>query len=291
MEMQHIRYFLAVGETLNLTKAAERCNVTQPALTRAIKTLENELGGELLRRERALSHLTELGQRMLPMLRDCYETALAAKMVAASIRKREIAPLTIAISHTVSLGRFDRLLRELARALPGLQLTLRRGSGREVAEVLKLGTAELVIAGPLNENWSRLEIIRLFEEQFVLVVSATHRLANKDEIEFRELSSETLLINEGCELVDKIKVCLEANGILDTVTHRVATQEDLLTLLKAGLGVAIVPLGAAEADGVRRVELKHLNLVRSVSLYSVAGRNRTVAGATLFNMLRAADWA
>jgi DNA-binding transcriptional LysR family regulator len=289
--MQHIRYFLAVGETLNLTKAAERCNVTQPALTRAIKTLENELGGELLRRERALSHLTELGQRMLPMLRDCYETALAAKMVAASIRKREIAPLTIAISHTVSLGRFDRLLRELARALPGLQLTLRRGSGREVAEVLKLGTAELVIAGPLNENWSRLEIIRLFEEQFVLVVSATHRLANKDEIEFRELSSETLLINEGCELVDKIKVCLEANGILDTVTHRVATQEDLLTLLKAGLGVAIVPVGAAEADGVRRVELKHLNLVRSVSLYCVAGRNHTVAGATLFNMLRAADWA
>ena len=50
LEMHHIRYFLAVGETLNLTKAAERCNVTQPALTRAIKTLENELGGELLRR-------------------------------------------------------------------------------------------------------------------------------------------------------------------------------------------------------------------------------------------------
>ena len=144
MEMHHIRYFLAVGETLNLTKAAERCNVTQPALTRAIKALENELGGELLRRERALSHLTELGQRVLPMLRHCYETALAAKMVAASIRKKETAPLTIAISHTVSLDRFERLLRELARALPGLQLTLRRGSGREVAEALRLGTAELV---------------------------------------------------------------------------------------------------------------------------------------------------
>jgi Bacterial regulatory helix-turn-helix protein, lysR family len=52
LEMHHIRYFLAVGETLNLTRAAERCNVAQPALTRAIKVLENELGGELLRRER-----------------------------------------------------------------------------------------------------------------------------------------------------------------------------------------------------------------------------------------------
>ena len=289
--MHHIRYFLAVGETLNLTKAAERCNVTQPALSRAIKTLENELGGDLLRRERALSHLTELGQRMLPMLRNCYETALAAKLVAASIKKREAAPLTVAISHSVSLGRFERLLRELARALPGLQLTLRRGSGREVAEALRHGTAELVIAGPLNEDWSRLETIPLFEEQFVLGVSTAHRLANRNEIEFRELSSETLLINEGCELVDKIKVCLQSNEILDAATHRVATQEDLLILLKAGLGVAIVPVGAAEIDGVCLVELKHLNLVRTVSVYSVAGRNRTVACATLYNMLRAADWA
>jgi DNA-binding transcriptional LysR family regulator len=70
--------------TLNLTKAAERCNVSHPALSRAIKALETELGGELLRRERTLS----LGQRMLPMLRQYYETALAAKMMAASIALR-----------------------------------------------------------------------------------------------------------------------------------------------------------------------------------------------------------
>jgi DNA-binding transcriptional LysR family regulator len=149
----------------------------------------------------------------------------------------------------------------------------------------------LVIAGPLPEDWSRLEAIPLFEEPFVLGVSAGHRLANRDEVEFGELSSETLLINDGCELVDKIKVCLQSNGILDTATHRVATQEDLLILLRTGLGVAIIPVGAAEADGVRRVELKQLNLVRCVSVYSVAGRNRTVACATLFNMLRAAEWA
>jgi DNA-binding transcriptional LysR family regulator len=74
LEMHQIRYFLAVGETLNLTKAAERCNVAQPS--RAIKALETELGGELLRRERALSHLTELGQRVLLMLRQCYEAGL-----------------------------------------------------------------------------------------------------------------------------------------------------------------------------------------------------------------------
>ncbi|HEY2530212.1 MAG TPA: LysR family transcriptional regulator [Xanthobacteraceae bacterium] len=287
--MHHIRYFLAVSETLNLTKAAERCNVAQPALTRALKALESELGGELLRRERALSHLTELGQRMLPMLRQCYETARAAKMVAASIRKGGAAPLSIAVSHTVSFKRFTETLRELSRAFPGLQLKLYRSSGSEIVEFLKSGTAELAIAGPLDETWSRLDELTLFEEPFGLVVNRSHRLAGIDEAEFKDLASEKLLINTGCEMVEELKARLEANGILDT-THQVATREDVLALLKAGLGVAIIPVGAVEANGICRVPLKQLNLVRKVSLYTVAGRHRGIACATLFNMLRAADW-
>jgi DNA-binding transcriptional LysR family regulator len=64
MEMHQVRYFLAVARTLNFTKAADHCNVAQPSLTRAVKQLEAELGGDLFRRERP-AQLTELGQRML----------------------------------------------------------------------------------------------------------------------------------------------------------------------------------------------------------------------------------
>jgi DNA-binding transcriptional LysR family regulator len=288
--MHHIRYFLAVSETLNWSKAAERCNVTQPALTRAIKALEGELGGELLRRERALSHLTQLGQRILPMLRQCHETALSAKMVAASISKGEAAPLSLAVSHTVALGRFTPTLRQLSRALPGLQLKLHRGSGSEVAEYLKSGTAELAIAGPIGETWSRLDTFQLFEEPFGLVVSRTHRLVGIDKAEFKDLAGETLLINTSCEMVEGLRACLEVNGILDTATHQVATLEDLLALLKGDLGIAIIPVAAMDMSGLCRIRLKNLNLVRGVSMYTVAGRRRGIACATLFSMLRAADW-
>ena len=290
LEMHHIRYFLALSETLNLTKAAERCNVSQPALSRAIKDLETELGGELLRRERTLSHLTELGQRMLPMLSRCYETALAAKMVAASIRKGETAPLSVAVTHTVALGPFAPLLRELSRAFPGLQLKLRRGSGAEVAEYLRSGMVELAIAGPLGESWSRLDTLPLFEEPFGLVVNSTHRLAGRDKADFSDLASETLLINSAFEMIEELAACREANGILHTATHQVVTQEDLLELLKANLGVAIIPFGAVETNGICRMALKQLNLVRKVSVYTVAGRYRAIACATLLNLLRAADW-
>lgn len=289
--MHQIRYFLAVSETLNLTRAAERCNVAQPSLTRAIKTLETELGGELIRRERALSHLTELGQRMLPMLRQCYETALTAKSVAASISKGEATQLSLAVSDTVALSRFIPALGELSRAFPGLQLKLRRGSSSEVAEYLKSGTSELAIAGPLGEAWARLDAYPLFEEPFDLSVGWAHGLASRRNVEFQDLASETLVLNIGCEMVDELRARLKANGILDTAAHEVTTQADLLALLGANLGFAIIPVGAIEGNGLRRIPLKHLDLVRTVSVYAVAGRHREIGSSTLLNMLRAADWA
>jgi DNA-binding transcriptional LysR family regulator len=128
------------------------------------------------------------------MLRQCYETALTAKIVAASISNGEAAPLSVAVSHAVALTHFTPTLRELSRAFPGLELKLRRGSGTEVAEFLKSGTAELVIAGPLDETWSRLDQLLLFEEPFVLVVNRSHRLAGRDKAEVKDLASENLLI-------------------------------------------------------------------------------------------------
>src|SRR6266511_3597319 len=80
MEMHQVRYFLATVSELNFTKAAEKSNVTQPSLTRAIKQLEDELGGDLFRRERPRAQLTELGQRMYPLLKQCYEIAIAADL-------------------------------------------------------------------------------------------------------------------------------------------------------------------------------------------------------------------
>src|ERR1700751_4556642 len=86
MEMHQVRYFLAVARALNFTRAAEECHVAQPSLTRAIKQLEGELGGDLFRRERPQAQLTELGERMLPLLRQCYDSAIGARALAAALK-------------------------------------------------------------------------------------------------------------------------------------------------------------------------------------------------------------
>ena len=291
MEMHQIRYFLAVSETLNLTKAAERCNVAQPSLTRAIQALEAELGGELICRERNLSHLTELGQRVLPILRQCYETAVSAKSVAASMRNAGVVPLSLALSRTIGLHRFEPILRELALVFPGLQLKLHRGSRNEVVDFLKSGTAEMAIAGPLGEAWPRLDAFPLFDLPCALGAAPAHRLANKDYVEFEDLASETLVMDTNCELVEEFRARLKANGVSDPATHHVATREDQMALLKANLGIAIVTVAAAEMHGLSHIPLKKLDMCLTVSVYTVAGRQRGNACSTLLNMLRAADWA
>ena len=159
MEMHQVRYFLAVARLLNFTRAAEECHVAQPSLTRAIKQLEEELGGELFRRERNLTHLSELGHRMLPLMQQCFDSAQAAKQVATSIKKGAIAPLSIALPFTVNIEILLPFLKELVRAMPGLNLKFVRGSSAEVSEHLKKGSADLAVAPRFTESWDRLEVV------------------------------------------------------------------------------------------------------------------------------------
>src|SRR5215470_5452707 len=104
MEMHQVRYFLAAASELNFTKAADKCNVSQPSLTRAIKQLEGELGGDLFRRERPQAQLTELGERMHPLLKQCYESAVGARALASAIKSGEVGALRIALTHSVDLS-------------------------------------------------------------------------------------------------------------------------------------------------------------------------------------------
>src|SRR5439155_3241321 len=101
MEMHQVRYFLALGELLNFTRAAERCHVSQPALTRAIQTLEDELGGPLLHRERHNTHLTELGRMMRPYLQDVLEQSRKAKERARAFASLGAAPLALGVMCTI----------------------------------------------------------------------------------------------------------------------------------------------------------------------------------------------
>ena len=291
MEMHQVRYFLAVARELNFTRAAESCHVAQPSLTRAIKQLEDEFGGELFRRERNLSHLTELGLRMLPMLQQCYDSALTAKSLAQSMKSGAIAPLPIAVSATVNIVLLISFLTELVRVLPGLELRFHRGANAEIAELLKKGDAEVAIAGPLEGSWDRLDSWLLFKEPYKLVVGKGHRLAAAAEpVAPAELRKERLLCRNNCDNLQELTDFLNQNGGRPDLKHDVWLEQDLPPLLAAALGVAIMPQSSVLPERLQALTLQGLSVERSLYVYGVSGRQRSTAANTLIKILRAADW-
>jgi DNA-binding transcriptional LysR family regulator len=287
MEMQQFRYFLAVSRTLNFTRAAEECNVTQPALTRAIKQLEDELGGELIRREGRNSHLTDLGNRMQPLLQQCYDSALAAKQVATKVRKGELATLSIAVSWTLDIDLLLAPLAEILRAFPALQLRLRRGRSDEIAAMLKNGEIELAVGGPIGD-WERLDSWPMFTESFGLAVGLGHKLAgDMPTLNVDAVKEERLLryATSGAEEWESSIAGVDWENV-----HEVQSCRDLERLIAEGIGVAIVPPSTLRSAAVRHLPFAAPGFERTVHIYSVAGRPRSREAAALLNLLRATDW-
>lgn len=292
MEMQQVRYFIAVAKTLNFTRAAEECNVTQPALTRAIKLLEYELGGDLIRREGRHTHLTELGNKMLPILRQCHEAALAAKSLAKSVSKGDVSTLTIAVARSVDTALITGPLREMYPVFPGIQIKLKRGTASEIAAMLKSGDADIAMGGPLGETWDRLEAWPMFNESFDLIVGVDHPFAmrNAVELDVDLIREEQFLLLSGADLTDYELERLRTAGVNLGNAHEVESSNDMEAMVTAGFGIAVAPTHALRSAAVHHLNLSGLDVQRTVAVYTVAGRARSREANALLNLLRGKHW-
>lgn len=290
MEMHQVRYFLAVARVLNFTRAAEECHVAQPSLTRAIRQLEGELGGDLFRRERPQAQLTELGQRMLPLLKQCYDSAISARSLASAIKKGEVGSLRLAVSHTIDPSLVTPHVVELGKLFEGLDLKIVRGNGAEVLDNLKRGDVELGLAAQIGDEWERLDRWPLFTEDFQLLVHNTHVLAGRPRISIDDLRQERLMVRTYCETTETLLDMLRAQDFDVTRFHEVSAEGDLLSLLEAGVGVALVPSSTQNPPTLARISVGDLELQRTIHLYGVAGRQRTTVASAMMKMLRAYDW-
>jgi DNA-binding transcriptional LysR family regulator len=290
MEMHQVRYFLAVARTLNFTRAAEECNVAQPSLTRAVKLLEGELGGDLFRRERPHAMLTPLGERMFPLLKQCYDSAQSARALAAMINDGAVGVLKIAVSSSIELNLILNEVNELRKNFSEIELKILRGTGPQLVEYLKAGEAEIAIAAAIGAAWDRLDTWPLFDESFDMVFSRGHRLASQECIDLEALKPERFLLRNHCEKCADISRMLQANGLNADHRHEVSSDPDLLALLEANIGIGFLPRTVTAPQSLARIAVPALRLDRTICLYGVAGRQRTPVAATFMKMLRAAKW-
>jgi len=165
-----------------------------------------------------------------------------------------------------------------------------RGDGAEVLEYLKRGDVELGLAAQIGDEWERLDQWALFTEEFQLCVHSTHALARRPSVSVDDLRQERLMIRTYCETTQALLDMLRALDFDIARFHEVSGEADLLSLLEAGVGVALVPRSTQSPATLVRVTVAGLELQRTIYLYGVAGRQRTAVASAMMKMLRAYDW-
>lgn len=290
MEMQQVRYFVTLAQVLNFTRAAEQCNVSQPALTRAIQQLENELGGPLFHRERGNTHLSELGRMMEPYLAMIHEQSAAAKEHARSASRLQQGTLTIGAMCTIGPQLVADLIIRFRTAHPDVQLIVVDGSAPQMIERLEKGELEVAIVGVPEELPESLHQLPIFEEPFVIVLPPNHRLCAKNPIRAAELHEEPYVSRSNCEVFAAVRKDLTNRGILMRKVFSSTRDDWVQGMIRAGLGLGFFPeFAVTDSDLVVR-PLVDPGYGRTIYVATVRGRPHSPTVGAFVQEARRYPW-
>ena len=286
MELYQIKYFLALCETLNFARAAERCNVSQPSLTRAVQKLEHELGGLLVVRDRHLTHLTELGTLVRPMLNEVVSHSLRVKSVAEQHLGTKKKVLRLGYMPSVGPTRLAPLLTRFGAEQPEVELVLVEASHLSLSDLLLSGRLDAMLAAYIIRSDKRLRYSRLYEEQIVVVVPRGHRFQKLRTVRLRELKGERFLFRSNCDLGEFLLECCRKQGFEPCIVYRCARESWVQAMVAAGYGITVMPEFSHTNVATVARPLVDPDLVRELSLVTVAGRRHEAALSCLLRTAR-----
>jgi LysR family hydrogen peroxide-inducible transcriptional activator len=272
VQLHEIRYFLALSETLNFTRAAEVCGVSQPALTRAIRKIEDELGGLLFSRERSRTHMTDLGRLIEPHLAEITAQTGEVKKAAARFLKLEKAHLALGVMCTIAPVQFVGFLGRFRADNPGIEVTLLEAVPDRLCELLAKGELDVALMARPDGFPAPLQASELYSERFVVACSAGHRFATRNDVAMADLDGEFYLSRINCEFYDVLDDLCRNQGVGLVKSYRSDREDWILTMVAAGLGVCFLPEYTATFPGVIGCPVTAPCVERKVCLVRVAGR-------------------
>ena len=290
MEMHQIRYFLASARTLNFTRAASACNVSQPALTVAIRKLEQELGETLFERRTGGLALTEFGQMVHPRLRSMVEQAEAARDLAHSYRKLSRAPIALGVMDTVGAGRIGGFLATLREVQPGIEIAVSGGSASGVLEELDQGTVQMAVVSDGAGIPEHLVSLPLYRERYVVAFPPGHRFEAFNGVRLADVSDEAYVDRLSCEMRDKVMAACQAADIRLYATYRSAREDWIQGLVMARMGFAFLPEFSVVTPGLPARPLVDPPISRQVTLVTSREAARLPACRALLREAKRYRW-
>jgi DNA-binding transcriptional LysR family regulator len=290
MELHQVRYFLAVASTLNFTRAAEMCNVTQPALTKGVQKLEQELGGELIFRERQLTHLTDLGKAVLPMLEKALASTEAVRRQARQFHKKEVASLAIGLAPSISASLVLEPIAEIRKFVPSLDVELREETPDRLVELLLEGEINVALVGNIEDKPERIDDWALFAERYVAVLAPSHRFADLPAIGIQALREATILYRSNCDVVPRFQHLLFPDAP-PQYNFRSGKDLHLQHLAAAGFGIVLAPEHMPRLPSLKAIPIEGDPIWREVHLLAVQGRRYSPALDAFVKVARLRDWS
>src|SRR6516165_1437855 len=270
MELRHMRYFVAVAEERNFTRAAARLHLAQPSLSRQIRDLENELGVALLHRGKGGVTLTAAGNEYLAQARKLLADSAAAVRATRAIGRPEQGQLLIGtVEPMMSSGLLPRILENFSGARPDVRVELRELFSVEQHRLIASRELDAGFVYRPPEDGSIYDSFVVLENRHVAALPGDHRLARKSKLFLRDLAGESFVQFSRqlwSERIDAIAEKCVAAGFTMSVVQEAQRLHTLMEFVAQGIGVAIIPDPFCRPAGVVFRKLEDLDLAANLRL-------------------------
>ncbi len=281
INLNSLRLFTAVAERGGFTAGGRLLRVSQPAVSKAVRQLEADLGAQLLVRTAKGVTLTEEGRVLLGHAQVLFGEESAAEEALAARRGLTEGSLRLGSSLTVASYFLPRILGSFHARHPAIELTLVALNTRSVLDALLANRIELgIVEGPVSHT--RVEVSPWMEDELVAVVAPGHPLAQVRRLRAARVFQELFLIREeGAGTRDIILAALRNRGLVPTRLFEISENEVIKQLAAAGVGVTILSRMAVEGELLRGelvpLAIEDLVLRRTLTWIQVKGRRPSPA--------------
>ena len=289
MELQQLRYFVAVADSGKFTTAARDLHVAQPSISKQVRKLEQELDAVLLERGRTGVTLTDAGTILLPWAKRMLADLDGARSEVAGLATLERGRLSVGATPSLCTVLLPQVLAAFHSEHPGITLTVIEAGSRDLVDRLAAGDLDLalvILPVPREELFETSTLIR---EELVLAVAKRHPLARRKTVKVGDLRGVPLVMfREGYDLRSATITACEQAGFHPTFAVEGAEMDGVLRMAAAGVGVAVVPRMVVERGGTLvAVRLSQPTLSRSVGVAFRRDRHHSRAADAFVARLRA----
>jgi DNA-binding transcriptional LysR family regulator len=276
MELRHLRYFLAVAEELNFTRAAKRLNIAQPPLTQQIKALEAEMGVALFDRTGYRVELTDAGRSFVPQVARILADVRNAVVIAKRAAVGEVGHVRVGFTESASFNPLvTATFRSFRTAYPEVELSLEESPSTVLANALREGRIDAAFVRPPLRTGEGIALHLIDEEEMVVAVPTSHPLALRTELEITDLAEETFVLYPRTErpgLADTVIAACEKAGFAPKVKQFTPQLSSTINLVAAALGISIVP-SSMRGLQPQAVTYKRLRDPKLTALLGIAHRS------------------